>query len=95
MPVPNSFVTTADRVTFLDYAGDELIIRAWGADADGMGAAIKINTQDADDSGPIIYVPIDCVSELIESLQHLKQRVLELSEQRTAGIATERSAATG
>jgi hypothetical protein len=83
VPVPESFTTTADRTKFLDFAGDELVMRAF-VPTEGGAPALKISTQSADQDGTTIYVPINCVPELIENLQHLTNRANEMAEQQRA-----------
>lgn len=70
MPQSNTFTTTASQVSFLDRDGDRM--RLTGT-AEGAGqAVIRIAI-----GGPGIIMPVDCIDELIEGLNHLKRRALE------------------
>lgn len=82
MPVPNGFTTTSDRVEFLDFAGDRLIMRAFASE--NADPAVKIRTESADGAhgSANIYVPLSCIGDLIEGLQHLKNRAQELADQQ-------------
>ena len=79
MPAPNTFTTTANRVEFIDFSGDRLIMRA---EIPSGAPVIKIRTEsaDAERGSANIFIPMSCVGELIESLQHLTNRAEELAE---------------